>query len=87
MVANADPDRLQQVLLNLIENSCKYPEPPAPEELALQQSSRERTIEARDQGIGVPQEDQEEFMSAFTATVMLPQERVLALVCRWCDCW
>ena len=61
MVANADPDRLQQVLLNLIENARQYPEPQAPLELALQQSSSERTIEARDQGkrvvdraLGVP---------------------------------
>ena len=65
VVANADPDRLQQVLLNLIENACKYSEPPAPVELALQQSASELTIEVRDQGIGVPQEDQERIFERF----------------------
>ena len=65
LIANADPDRLQQVLLNLIENACKYSAPEAPVELALLASAAELSIEVRDQGIGVPPEDQERIFERF----------------------
>ena len=65
LIANADPDRLQQVLLNLIENACKYSAPEAPVELALLASEAELSIEVRDQGIGVPPEDQERIFERF----------------------
>ena len=65
VVANADPDRLQQVLLNLIENACKYSEPPAAIELALLPPEGDLTIEVRDQGIGVPAQDQDRIFERF----------------------
>ena len=65
LIANADPDRLQQVLLNLIENACKYSGPQTPIELALLPSEAELTIEVRDQGIGVPLEDQNRIFERF----------------------
>ena len=70
--ANADPDRLQQVLLNLIENACKYSGPQAPVELALLPSPDELTIEVRDQGIGVPTEDQERIFERFQRATNAP---------------
>ena len=70
--ANADPDRLQQVLLNLIENACKYSGPQAPVELALLSSPDELTIEVRDQGIGVPPEDQERIFERFQRATNAP---------------
>ena len=65
LIAYADPDRLQQVLLNLIENACKYSAPEAPVELALLASEAELSIEVRDQGIGVPLEDQNRIFERF----------------------
>jgi len=72
LIANADPDRLQQVLLNLIENACKYSGPQAPVELALLPSPDELTIEVRDQGIGVPTEDQERIFERFQRATNAP---------------
>lgn len=72
LIANADPDRLQQVLLNLIENACKYSGPQAPVELALLSSPDELTIEVRDQGIGVPPEDQERIFERFQRATNAP---------------
>ena len=65
VMANADPDRLQQVLLNLIENACKYSDPHAPVEVALLLKPSELCIEVRDQGIGVPMEDQQRIFERF----------------------
>ena len=72
LIANADPDRLQQVLLNLIENAWKYSGPQAPVELALLSSPDELTIEVRDQGIGVPPEDQERIFERFQRATNAP---------------
>ncbi len=65
VIANADPDRLQQGLLNLIENACKYSDPHAPVEVALLLKPSELCIEVRDQGIGVPMEDQQRIFERF----------------------
>ena len=49
----------------MIENACKYSAPEAPIELALLPSEAELSIEVRDQGIGVPPEDQERIFERF----------------------
>ena len=65
VVASADPDRLQQVVLNLIENACKYSDPPAAVELELKVNPSEIVVEVRDHGIGVPVDDQERIFERF----------------------
>ena len=65
VVACADPDRLQQVVLNLIENACKYSDPPAAVELELKVNPSEILVEVRDHGIGVPVDDQERIFERF----------------------
>ena len=65
VVASADPDRLQQVVLNLIENACKYSDPPAAVELELKVNPSEILVEVRDHGIGVPVDDQERIFERF----------------------
>lgn len=55
--AVAETDRLQQVLLNLIENADKYSPPGRPISLELSKNDGELCISVRDQGIGIPPED------------------------------
>ncbi len=55
--AVAETDRLQQVLLNLIENADKYSPPGRPISLELSKNDAELCITVRDQGIGIPPED------------------------------
>ncbi|KAF0654979.1 signal transduction histidine kinase [Cyanobium sp. Copco_Reservoir_LC18] len=55
--AVAETDRLQQVLLNLIENADKYSPPGRPISIELARNDAELCITVRDQGIGIPPED------------------------------
>ncbi|WP_216901054.1 cell wall metabolism sensor histidine kinase WalK [Synechococcus sp. CCY 9618] len=55
--AVAETDRLQQVLLNLIENADKYSPPGRPITLDLARDDRGLCISVRDQGIGIAPED------------------------------
>jgi len=55
--AVAETDRLQQVLLNLIENADKYSPPGRPIHLNLSQDADTLCISVQDQGIGIALED------------------------------
>ena len=55
--AVAETDRLQQVLLNLIENADKYSPPGRPISLDLSQDAGTLCISVQDQGIGISPED------------------------------
>jgi signal transduction histidine kinase len=55
--AVAETDRLQQVLLNLIENADKYSPPGRPINLDLTREDEGLCISVRDQGIGIAAED------------------------------
>jgi signal transduction histidine kinase len=55
--AVAETDRLQQVLLNLIENADKYSPPGRPISLDLSQGAGTLCISVQDQGIGIAPED------------------------------
>ena len=55
--AVAETDRLQQVLLNLIENADKYSPPGRPISLELSRQAGKLCISVRDQGIGIAPED------------------------------
>ncbi len=55
--AVAETDRLQQVLLNLIENADKYSLPGRPISLNLSQDAGKLCISVQDQGIGISPED------------------------------
>lgn len=55
--AVAETDRLQQVLLNLIENADKYSPPGRPISLDLSQEAGKLCISVQDQGIGIAPED------------------------------
>jgi len=57
LVALADPDRLRQVLLDLIENAHKYSPQGRPVTVRLRHDGNEAVVEVVDQGIGIPEED------------------------------
>ena len=57
VVAMADPDRLRQVLLDLIENAHKYSPSATPVTVRLRQEDAMAVVEVEDQGIGIPAED------------------------------
>ena len=52
-----DPDRLKQLLLNLIDNAIKYTPPEGHVYLALSKENGWATIQITDTGIGIPPED------------------------------
>ena len=56
-IAQADPARLRQVLLDLIENADKYSPEGRPILLKLQHDGNNAAIEVIDQGIGIPDDE------------------------------
>ena len=57
VVARADPPRLRQVLLDLIENADKYSPKQHPVRIVLRQEPSGSAIDVIDQGIGIPKEE------------------------------
>lgn len=53
----ADPERVEQVLWNLISNAVKYGRPDAPVEVHLCSDGRGSRISVRNEGAGIAQED------------------------------
>ena len=66
-VAQADPGRLRQVLLDLIENADKYSPADRPIRLVMI-SARVLCIDVIDQGIGIPQDELEMVFSFHRAS-------------------
>ena len=64
-LAQADPARLRQVLLDLIENADKYSRAGMPIHLVLRQDSGDMAIDVIDQGIGIPEEEVERVFERF----------------------
>lgn len=57
LAVRADPDRLRQVLLNLIENAVKYNQEHGTIEIAAARNGAWATVTVADTGIGIPTED------------------------------
>lgn len=53
IVAFADQDRLQQVLINLVDNAIKYSAPEQPVDLVLEKTEQHVIVHVRDRGIGI----------------------------------
>lgn len=53
VIACADQDRLQQVLINLVDNAIKYSVPDRAVDLVLEKTEQQAVIHVRDRGIGI----------------------------------
>src|SRR5437870_4538905 len=53
----ADPERIAQILDNLLNNAVKYSAPGTPNEVALTTVGREAQVRVRDHGVGVPADE------------------------------
>jgi heavy metal sensor kinase len=65
VIALADHDRLEQVLINLIDNAVKYSEAPQPVELTLEVQGQQAMIQVRDRGIGIHLQHQKRIFERF----------------------
>jgi len=65
VIAIADRDRLRQVLLNLLDNAVKYSSPDEPIQVILEQVEQQAIIHVRDQGVGIPLQDQSRIFERF----------------------
>ena len=64
-IAQADPGRLRQVLLDLIENADKYSPKETPIRLVLRRSDSALLIDVIDQGIGIPEAELNKMFERF----------------------
>jgi signal transduction histidine kinase len=75
--AIADRDRLQQVLINLIDNAVKYSDAAQPIILSIDRFDGQAIIRVIDRGVGIPLQDQsrifERFYRVDEARTRLPQ--------------
>lgn len=65
MSINSDPDLLQQIWLNLIDNAMKYSDPRSVIHISGQNGAHDITVTVRDEGIGIPAEKQNFIFDAF----------------------
>ncbi|MDG2989783.1 HAMP domain-containing histidine kinase [Candidatus Synechococcus calcipolaris G9] len=65
IVVCADQDRLQQVLINLVDNAIKYSEPEEPIDLVLEKKEKWALIHIQDHGIGIPFPHQQRIFERF----------------------
>ncbi|TCC93066.1 sensor histidine kinase [Pedobacter hiemivivus] len=56
-VVNADREKIEQVIINLISNAVKYSEPKKPIEVSCQQEKTKLKLNIKDTGIGIEQTD------------------------------
>jgi signal transduction histidine kinase len=65
VVACADQDRLQQVVINLVDNAIKYSAPEHPVDLMLEKKDAWAMVHVRDRGIGIPLPHQHRIFERF----------------------
>ena len=65
MPINSDPDLLQQIWINLIDNAMKYSQPGTVIHILGRSDAHGITVSVRDEGIGIPPEKQSHIFDAF----------------------
>lgn len=65
VITCADQDRLQQVLINLVDNALKYSLPEQPVDVILEKTSDSALIHVRDYGIGINLSHQKRIFERF----------------------
>jgi signal transduction histidine kinase len=61
----ADPERLAQILGNLLDNAIKYSPPGSPIDVALTVAGTEAIVRVTDRGVGVPDEEGDRLFAPF----------------------
>ena len=72
-MAKADPARLRQVLLDLIENADKYSPETHPIRLVMRQEPDNSAIDVIDQGIGIPEAELQQVFERFHRASNAPE--------------
>lgn len=67
LAAQADPDRLEQVLANLVSNALKYTGEGGSVVVEARPSARGATLEVRDSGAGMTEEQQAKLFQRFVS--------------------
>ncbi len=75
----ADPDRVRQILMNLVENAVKYSPDGGLIEVRVRSSATLSSITVRDWGLGIPQMQQASLFHAFQRGERLKQGRISGL--------
>lgn len=57
MIVNADREKVEQVVINLISNAIKYSDPGKPVEVSCVRDETELTLSVKDTGMGIAQKD------------------------------
>ncbi len=65
LVILGDPDRLEQVLINLIHNAIKFTPPGGEIRLSLEERERVVVFSVQDSGVGIPAEDLQRIFERF----------------------
>lgn len=60
-----DPDKLNQVISNLVENAIKYNRPDGKVHISLEETDDEISISVRDTGMGIPKDDLDKVFDRF----------------------
>jgi signal transduction histidine kinase len=63
-----DPDRIAQILGNLLDNALKYSAPGSPIEVSLSVVDGEALVRVADHGLGVPSDEQDRLFTPFFRT-------------------
>lgn len=72
VTVTGDERRLRQVLDNLVSNAIKYSRPGGQVTVELTQTEHEVRIEVRDEGVGIPREEQGRVFELFARTTARP---------------
>jgi len=64
-LANLDAVLIGQVLLNILDNACKYSDIGTPIEIIVRKSLSDIQVEVQDHGSGIPPEDLEKIFNKF----------------------
>ncbi len=70
-----DEERIEHVIVNLLQNAAKYSPAGAPIDVALAVDSAEVTVAVRDYGIGIPDGEQSRLFSRFFRASNAPAQR------------
>jgi two-component system, sensor histidine kinase len=65
LLVNADPERIGQVVDNLISNALKYSPGDTPIEVTVEGTADEASVEVRDYGVGLDPEDVEQLFAKY----------------------